>query len=167
MKINVNDTKLINIERIRKMINVLHGDSIDFEINYCSLSHKEVFHKKHLKSVYNPTSYRAVTIPSEKKIFIFENTGETEESILWLTIHELSHAAIRETPYLGKIFSIILKASIHKATKGNPNLYDTLIGDDNFHDSLLEEQLCNNLATCMIGKDYGRKWWRNQLKQVV
>ena len=146
----------------------LNLDNLDYELNICSMEYKEIFHKKYMKSDWQGNHcYRAITLSKKKKIFVFLNDGETFPSLLWVIVHELTHAQISQNLFLKNIlrknFNTLLRTNNIKTVQE----YEQKLKDDIFHDSILEEQIANQMATTFIGENYDRSWWRNQLLNKV
>lgn len=88
-----------------------------------------------------PEDFRSFALPNQKKIFIFDNALETYESLSWLMIKEICHMNIRKNMFLNRL--------CHKATnKTNQSV--------SYYGSLPENNLCSNLATAVIGKDFSQ-----------
>ena len=112
--------------------------------------------------------YRAETL-NDHLIVIYKNL-ETNESLQWIFLHELSHLILMRQPQI----SALLQISKSKQYKDigldfygikywiADGFYDLYYSDCG-HENDLEEIICNNFATFIIGKDYSRKWWRNRL----
>lgn len=165
------------IGEVKVDINVLEdfliktdAKDISGEIYICELAAKKELHPKYMKNPYkNNRQYRAYSYPPENKVFIFINEGETMESLLWLLAHELSHHNIRQNKYLKKCCNVAMSqllASKNITWDEFIANYDVYVADDNFHDSILEEQICNAFATSLVGYDFGRKWWKEQLEEL-
>lgn len=141
--------------------------NIEQEVFICEQSHKIEFHKEYMKTPWlGNYGYRAITFGNLKKTFVFLNDGETIDSILWVVVHELTHANLRDNPFMRKVLNMNLTKTMHDMNI-NPNEYEKLIQNDEFHEKLLEEQICNEFATNVMGFSYDRYWWREQLKLIA
>ena len=129
-----------------------------------------------LNDVYNKsntlTQYRAYTI--RNKINLFYTRYENIDSLIYLLLHELCHYIIGQDPMTANLIQI-LNAGFYKE-KGiindfkkpyelTPN-YEQLTTKDEIHENLVEERLCDYFATTVVGKDYSRQWWRENIKKV-
>ena len=93
----------------------------------------------------------------EKTLYLFETTGETDESILWLTFHEIAHVLLDRAGLRGEI------AAVNK----NLERPGHAPFNDEAHDANLEEMICNAYATRMMGGEcYDRKWLRQQQAEL-
>lgn len=173
MSITINYKGLNNneIKNIQKRLNLLNpilglGSMFNWEIYFCSLNQKETLHKEYMQSPFKGNnSYRALTHTKHKKTFIFLNDKETIDSILWVFLHELTHINILHNEYLNKICKTNFNKILVQNNIKTIQEYESKLDDDNFHELFMEEQLANNFATEIIGFNYNRIWWRNQLKK--
>lgn len=171
MKINM-ELNLSNLEKedlflfLNKMICLNYN--LDYTLNILNEDKKAKIHKKYFKTVLkDKNSYRAFTYPYEKCVFIFFNENENIESLKWLIAHELTHANLRDNTYLKNILNLNLKRELSKNNIDNLEKYNDMIKNDTLHEEMLEEQICNEFATNMIGKNYDRLWWRKQFKKNI
>jgi len=107
--------------------------------------------------------FRAWNDYEDKTVIVFVDEAETDESIFWLIIHEIMHIEIRSGWLL--LYSGLYREVEKKARKLDLSFggYLNLIRrDDDLHESDPEEEICNRVATSLIGKDCGRKWWRSR-----
>lgn len=111
--------------------------------------------------------YRALTFPFKKIIYVYFNEGETIESLKWLIAHELSHANLRNNPFIEMTLQKNFKEYLEQNKVKSQTEYENLLKNDKFHENMLEEQICNSFATTIVGFNYDRTWWRNQFKQKV
>lgn len=101
-----------------------------------------------------PYSFRAFARGNE--IVIFDDSTETNASLLWLLLHEVGHIWVTRTPKLRKQFR----------SKLLPSGYMT---SDSAHESAPEEQFANMMADTWY-KEYSgqsgsfhRLWWRDRV----
>lgn len=129
-----------------------------------------------LEDVYNETKtltqYRAYSI--ENKIIIFYTKYENIDSMIHVLLHELCHYILGKN----SITSLLMKTlnggflkekGIVNDFKSNYELipnYEQLTTNDDIHENLVEERLCDYFATTVIGEDYSRHWWRENIKKV-
>lgn len=100
-----------------------------------------------------------------KHLLIFKKDNvETEESVKWLIMHEITHAYVSE--YLLKLRDLEDLAVNELATRLKINSYKEIVENDGLHESLPEEALANTVATMIVGADYNRFWWRKKQKVV-
>lgn len=110
--------------------------------------------------------FRAWSSHDEKSIVIFKDEVETEESLIWLLIHELTHLEIRLAPWL-LIYSGLFYEAENIRKNLNVSLHDycqMIRENDDLHENDPEEKLCNYVATTLVGKSYDRHWWRERKK---
>lgn len=144
----------------------LKKSKIKWDIYFYPLKIKEEIHNKYMQTPFNGNrSYRALTHTKHKKTFIFLNEGENIHSLSWVIAHELTHINILQNNYLNSICKNNYFKTLNERSMSNGD-YEKNLKNDDFHDSLLEEQIANSIATGLIGKNYGREWWRNQLLEI-
>jgi hypothetical protein len=99
---------------------------------------------------------------------------ETVESIKWLFLHELGHML------LGKYTSVLslmyfVREKYYKDLglfNGEQEYYSQAPNwveeyhKDEIHENDPEEIIVSNFATNLIGFDYSRKWWREQISKI-
>lgn len=172
MKIKIKGLNFTKNEmsELNNFFEVIHNlnKNLNYELNICNENMKEFIHNKYLNTKFKKkNSYRGFTLPSNKIIFVYYNKGENLESLKWIIIHELTHANLRENIFLKSILSLNLRNTMHKYNISSQQEYEKMLGNDNFHEDMLEEQICNEFATNFIGENYDRIWWRNQIKNVA
>lgn len=97
-----------------------------------------------------------------KHLLIFKKDNvETEESVKWLIMHEITHAYVSE--YLLKLRDLEVLAVNELATRLEINSYKGIVENDGLHESLPEEALANAIATAIVGGNYDRFWWRKRI----
>ena len=101
-----------------------------------------------------PYSFRAFAKGNE--VVLFDDSTETNSSLLWLLLHEVGHIWVTRTPKLRKQFR----------SKILPSGYMT---SDSAHESAPEEQFANMMADAWY-KEYSgqsgsfhRLWWRDRV----
>lgn len=110
-------------------------------------------------------SFRAFNMLKEKIIYIFVDDAETQDSMLWLVFHELTHTAISNEILLAYYFAhkrddFLLDT--HGITIDQYFADETISLRDDVHENLPEEVFCNQVATRIVGADYSRPWWRER-----
>jgi hypothetical protein len=88
---------------------------------------------------------------------ILVDLTETPDSVKWLLLHEMGHAAIDGAPYAAALRAI-----------PKPPGYPL---NDDAHEACLEEQLANETAdrwSIMLGgvPGLGRRWWRERVRAL-
>lgn len=146
----------------------LGQEDLSYELVIANQNCKETFHKKYMRSKYQGDySYRAVTLENHRLIYVFINEGETLDSIKWVITHELTHANLRENLFLKRILINSFNVTLKKYNIKTVDEYERELKNDVFHEDLLEEQICNRFATEVVGYNFDRIWWRQQLKNVA
>lgn len=97
-----------------------------------------------------------------KHLLIFKKDNvETEESVKWLIMHEITHAYVSE--YLLKLRDLENLAVNELATRLEINAYKEIVENDGLHEDLPEEVFANAIATAIVGGNYDRFWWRKRI----
>lgn len=101
-------------------------------------------------------AFRAYT--RDAHVVILVDKTETQQSLIWLLLHELSHVAVNGAPALDAAFRSVPR----------PNGYLT---SDAAHESWPEEQFANAVADRMaplLGSQPGlnRLWWRQRTRSA-
>lgn len=94
-----------------------------------------------------------------KRIVLLDDETETQASLWWLLLHELTHYAVRYAPFLqwGLYCERVLQGLGDKDERW----------DDELHEKAPEEVFCNRIATAfMDGREYARPWWRDRIKAL-
>ena len=124
-------------------------------------------------------SFRAYIIYD---ITVFYTRYETDESIIWLILHEIAHRIMRTDARTFCIMRMVDQVIANEYAKThypdhnstdeksfdfglplyNQTYFTSLYEKTDFHNALLEEQICNTFATMVIGKDYSRNWWEER-----
>lgn len=110
----------------------------------------------------------------DKRIVIHCTKYESVESIKWIFIHELGHIIIKK---YGSVMALMyfVKEKFYKDIglfNGQYDYYSQVEGwneeyhKDEVHESDPEEILVSSFATNLIGFDYSRHWWRNNIKYL-
>lgn len=164
--LNLSDKEKIELNSFLHNIMLLNTD-LEYTVYLLEESLKEKIHKKYFTTKFsNENCYRAFTFPAKKVIFVFYNRGETLESLKWLISHELTHANLRQNKYLRSLLNLNLRREMNENNISSLENYEKMLESDSFHENLLEEQICNEFATNMIGKNYDRLWWKKQLRKI-
>lgn len=143
--------------------------TVDFNIN--------VKNEEELtKDIYNEsktlTQYRAYTIGNN--INIFNTRYETVESLTYVLFHEICHYMIRLNDLTFLLFEQLNALSLKEKglvkdfkeqASSIPN-FEQLTTEDDIHENLPEEQICNAFAEAIVGKNYNRLWWRENIRKV-
>lgn len=103
-------------------------------------------------------SFRAWTPTGQRISHILCDETETPESVVWATLHELTHQELPGLPYLARTFRTPKAPDYHTS--------------DRAHEDRPEERLANYVADmlaplCGIGTGYGRPWWRKRVDELV
>lgn len=175
-------TKVTDIETdIMDKINNLMKDNIYFKSIMSQIINDDLLihigtEDELLEDVYNETKtltqYRAYSI--ENKIIIFYTKYENIDSLVFVLLHELCHYIFRKNQLTANLIQILnggfyKEKGIVKDFKSNyesiPN-YEQLTTKDEIHENLIEERLCDYFAKTIVGKDYSRHWWRENIKAI-
>lgn len=104
------------------------------------------------------------------KITMYFSQYETVESMTWLFLHELGHMFIQHSEVIKGMLHYAKRQDYEKKGIGSKvkvywldDKYDEFYNSDEGHESDLEEHIVSEFATYVIGKDYSRAWWRNQI----
>ena len=143
----------------------------DINIIIANVNEKESYwtQDNYFKSIPFPGNnvFRAWSKPTENKIIIFQDQAETELSIFWLIIHEITHVKLQtEWSLLFNVINIE-KNNLLKELNYTINDYlDKGMRDDNFRNSEPEEILCDRVANAIIGEVLDRNWWKNRINNI-
>jgi len=108
------------------------------------------------------------------KIVIHYTRYETTESIKWIFLHELGHRIINKYTSVKSLLYFV-REKFYKDIglfNGEQEYYSQAPNwneeyhKDEVHENDPEEILVSNFATNIIGKDYSRHWWRENIKKV-
>ena len=176
-------TKYTGLEiEIMEKINELAKGNIYFNtIMYYINNNKDILinigtEDELLKDSYNKTGtltqYRGYNV--ENRINLFYTRYENIDSLIHSLLHEFCHYIFSQNALTINLMHI-LNGGILKE-KGiiddfktdyltMPN-YEQLTTKDEIHEDLIEEKICDYFATTIIGKDYNRQWWRENIKKV-
>jgi len=107
---------------------------------------------------YSDPSYVMRAWARDGRSHILVDRTETKESILWLTLHELSHLELPCSPFLRFAF------------RSEPRAENYLL-DDDAHEARVEEQFANAVANLLaphfgIARGYDRRWWRTRVNRL-
>lgn len=105
----------------------------------------------------NPYGVRGWCEGEKSHIVVLVDDTETDESVLWLVVHELTHFALDHARFLRYMLAL------ERDEIGQSHDYDQ--SDDEEHERNPEEVLCNRFATVFTGADRGRKWWRARMER--
>lgn len=170
----VNKCKRLSIKDIDKIQNLLKNISMvkhNIKLIICDENTAGDFYKIYVDNSFpGIESHRAICAHNGKRciIGIYFTQYETIESITWLIIHELTHFAIRESGILDLYF-LLCRDDFAESLSYNPTLFAkdyNLHRQDEIHENIPEEAFANSVATKIIGKNYDRKWWREQIKLI-
>ena len=157
------------LNNINEFLNYFNLNNIDIII--ANVNKKEYYWKQnnYLKSKSFPGNdvFRAWSIPAERKSIIFQDQAETELSIFWLIIHEITHVKLQTEWFL--LFNVINIERNILLKELNYTINDYLdkgMRDDNFRNSEPEEILCDRVANAIIGEVLDRNWWKNRINNI-
>lgn len=175
-------TKVTDIENnIIEKINKLAQENIYFNSIMAQIINDDLIihigtEEELLNDVYNKTKtltqYRAYNIGN--KITIFYTKYENIDSLVFVLLHELCHYIFRKNQLTVNLIQLLnggfyKEKGIIKDFKSNyestPN-YEQLTTKDEIHENLIEERLCDYFAKTIVGEDYSRSWWRENIKKV-
>lgn len=106
-----------------------------------------------------PYGCRAWCDTEKGRIVILVDGTETDTSILWITIHELTHFALDHSRFLRFMLAL------ERDAMGQAHDYDQT--DDYEHERNPEEVICNRFATAFCrGQDLNRLWWRDRVEKL-
>jgi len=154
----------------------IYLNSIMYQINNDDLLINISMEDELLNDVHNKTKtltqYRAYTIGN--KMNIFYTRYENASSLLFILFHELCHYILGRDLLTSNLI-YLLNGGYYKDKgiindfKSNYELipnYEQLTTKDEIHESLIEEKLCDYFAKTIVGEDYSRQWWRENIKKV-
>ena len=102
-------------------------------------------------------------------IIMYFSKNETIESMTWLFLHELGHMVIQHNEAIKGMLHFAKRQDYMNKGIGSrdkvywlDDKYDEYYNSDEGHESDLEEHIVSEFATYIMGKDYSRKWWREQ-----
>lgn len=109
------------------------------------------------------------------KIVIHCTKYETIDSIKWLFLHELGHRILRKYTSVMSLMYFV-REKFYKDIglfNGEQEYYSRVSNwyeeyqKDEVHENDPEEILVSNFATNIIGKNYSRAWWRNNINKKL
>jgi hypothetical protein len=110
----------------------------------------------------------------DNKIVIHCTRYETIESIKWIFLHELGHRILKKyTSVMSLMYFIrekfykdigIFKSEQEYYSQA-PNWYEEYHKDE-VHENDPEEKIVSDFATNLIGNNYSRLWWRNNIDKI-
>jgi len=143
----------------------------DINIIIANVNEKESYwtQDNYFKSIPFPGNnvFRAWSKPTENKIIIFQDQAETELSIFWLIIHEITHIKLRTEWFL--LYNTIKIETESLRKRLNISEEDCLIKeiyDNDFRNNDPEEVLCDRVANAIIGEVLDRNWWKNRIDNI-
>ena len=161
---NYNDYRQIQLA-IKEMNEISDSPYVKFLQSYIELTNFDVEIKEEERD------YRAETL-NDKSIVIYKHKVETDESLQWIFLHELAHLIFMRQPQISALLQIAKAEYYRKVGLDFDGIQYWSSGDfwklynsDDGHENDLEEIICNNFATFIIGSDYSRKWWRDRLNE--
>ncbi len=118
------------------------------------------------------TQYRGYTV--ENKINLFYTRYENIDSLIHSLMHEFCHYIFSQNQLTINLMCILngefLKEkgiiSDFKTDYLTMPDYEQLTTRDEIHENLIEEKICDYFATTIIGKNYDRQWWRENIEKV-
>lgn len=166
------------IEKINELAkNNIYFNTIMFQINN---SEDLLIHigteDELLIDVYNKsgilTQFRGYNVGNT--INLFYTRYENIDSIIHSLLHEFCHYIFSQNPLTINLMHIlnggILKEKCiindFKTNYLTALDYEQLTTGDEIHESLIEERLCDYFAKTIVGEDYSRQWWRENIKKV-
>ena len=157
------------LNNINKFLNYFNLNNIDIIV--ANVNKKEYYWKQnnYLKSKSFPGNdvFRAWSIPAERKSIIFQDQAETELSIFWLIIHEITHVKLQtEWLLLFNVINIERNILLKELNYSMNDYLDKGMRDDNFRNSEPEEILCDRVANAIIGEVLDRNWWKNRINNI-
>jgi len=166
----------IDLKSIKKLLPFPYNteaDSSDLEVIFAGVSEKKRLLNKHawgLKFIGNDTfrgfSNKYGPMNPMGLIVVFVEEFDTTDSLRWILCHELTHYEVGYSPSLYRAFKNLHSKYIKEVeNKLNKKWCTKIYLKDNIHDNEPEEILCDQVATAIVGENYGRKWWRKQLRK--
>lgn len=171
---NLTDTVIIHIEDndaeffdyLSNKIKIL-ADSSNVYMNYIwSFIHNLNFEVKVLSG--DRTDYRG---EATKEFFTLHKTRyETYDSLCWLFFHELGHLILMNSMFDGVFKGAKATYYKEKGFEGTDGIYWTCDGYyehyDKYHDDDPEEKIVSMFATFVMGHNYDRSWWYENIKVI-
>lgn len=124
-----------NLNIFGDILTVYHAQVMDVTVFFVQDTYRDAI----IKRYQVPEDYKSFSLPSQRKVFIFDSPMETYESLSYLMLKELCHISIRENIFLNNL--------CNKATDRNYQKVD-------FYNSLPEKDLCILLAEKAVGKNF-------------
>lgn len=105
-------------------------------------------------------AFRAWCVPSKNQVVILVDGTETQNSVTWLVLHELTHRELRRSPFIAEALGRSSKPA------------DYLVSDD-AHQGHPEERICDWIATLWYARlgypkpwRLDRRWWRRRVQAL-
>lgn len=123
-------------------------------------------------NIINLTTRRGFA--EDNKIVIHGTRYETIESIKWILLHELGHRIIKKYSSVLSLMYFV-REKFYKEIglfKGEQEYYSLAPNwreeyhKDEVHEKDPEEILVSSFATNIIGFDYSRHWWRENIRKI-
>lgn len=118
------------------------------------------------------TQFRGYII--ENKIILFYTRYETIDSLVHSILHELCHYIFSQNLLNISLLRLLNggflkeKGVIEDFKEDYTTItnYEQITTKDEIHENLIEERLCDYFAKTIVGEDYSRSWWRENIKKV-
>lgn len=100
-------------------------------------------------------------------IYLFSTRYETPQSLVNSFLHEFCHTILRGSQITSALLDIAMRGSIPdiKADMSSAEI-EAITKQDNAHEQLPEELLCDDVAMALTGRKYDRTWWRKNIIAV-
>lgn len=171
---NLTDSAIIHMEDddieffdyLTKKIRTLADSSNVYMHCVWSFIHNHNFEVKVISG--DRTDYRGEATP---EFFTLHKTKyETYDSLCWLFFHELGHLILMNTAFEGVFKGAKATYYKDKGFEGVDGIY--WVHDDYYdyyqehHDEDPEEKIVSMFATFVIGENYDRSWWYNNIELI-
>lgn len=132
---------------------------------------KTMFEKE--EGLKNLTTCRGFATDTE--IVVFCTRYESLESIKWILLHEIGHSILKSNLPVRSL-SYFVKEKFYKDEgiyTGEAEYYTEQPGwreeyqKDGIHENDPEEVFVSEFATSIMGVDYSRKWWRENIEIIT